>query len=58
MWWNIKIAVDQDREKQPRNILFGQRKMYTDAVIYCNILRASEHQQAEHFSQRSKTHLS
>lgn len=30
MWWNTNIAMDQDREKQPGNILSGQRRMHTE----------------------------
>lgn len=31
IWWNIKIVMGQNREKQPGNILFGQRRMYTES---------------------------
>lgn len=59
MWRNTKIAMDQDREKQPGNIFFwteeDAHREEEDAVIDCNILRASEQQEAEHCSHRSRT---
>lgn len=42
MWWNIKIAMDEDREKQPGNILFGQRRCTEEQEDAAILLRASE----------------